>query len=149
VTDKAASPFVAVTMSRDAAGVESLSLELRSNPNLISPQNPPPTIFTLVPAVERGRWYRLVMCFVDDWTIGGRGMAKAWVDGALKADFIGPVGYNDVGLPYWKFGIYRGPFTPATSLAETLDVIYHDMQIGTASLLPRVSADRRLPIIGP
>lgn len=87
--------------------------------------------------IERGRWVRVVGHIVFGWQ--GNGAVQMWLDGRQVVDLPRTsIGYNDVLGPYWKFGIYRA------QSPETLSVEYANMEIGSASLLGRVS--QPLPI---
>lgn len=99
----------------------------------------PTTSVMLTKAVSRDRWYRIVGRITFGWN--NDGAINIWLDGAKIIGLSNTnIGYNDAVGPYWKFGIYRA------AVPETLVVEYANMELGSASLLNRVSSP--LPILG-
>lgn len=59
---------------------------------------------------ERGKPIRIVTQTRFDWrpnSEGGTGLLKLWVDGALKYERQGPLGFNDAEGPYLLLGLYH------------------------------------------
>lgn len=99
-----------------------------------------PTVSTmLTKAVARDRWYRIVGRITFGWNDDGA--VNIWMDGSKVIGLSNTnIGYNDEVGPYWKFGIYRA------QVSETLAVEYANMELGSGSLLNRVTSP--LPILG-
>ena len=71
-----------------------------------------------------GQWYRFVVQIRQDYRLlanGGQGKAKVWTAGetgayTLRANYVGPVSYNDdvapagKGAGYLKIGNYSSPW---------------------------------------
>jgi len=82
--------------------------------------------------IQRNRWMHIVGHIVFGWQ--GDGTVELWLDGRKIVDLPHTsIGYNDVIGPYWKFGIYRA------ESPETMVVEYANMELGSSSLLDRVS----------
>jgi hypothetical protein len=85
----------------------------------------------------RGQWYRFVARLRFEKGTGG--YMQLWKDGVQIFNSPLKMGYNDSSGPYWKYGIYRQEST------STLIASYANVEIGTASLLDRVSNPLPLP----
>lgn len=84
----------------------------------------------------RGRWYSVVV----HAKFSGKedAVLEVWLDGHKvvdKANFV--MGYPDSTSNYWKFGIYR-----STGTWQTEAVQFANMELGTSSLLDRVTAPK-------
>lgn len=66
----------------------------------------------------------------------GDGRLETWIDGAKVIDVTAPIGYNLVGSPYWKHGLYRSGTATQTIAVEWANV---EVQMG-GTLLGRVTA---------
>lgn len=83
--------------------------------------------------VARDRWYRIAGRVVFGWN--NNGSVDIWWNGARIIGLSNTnIGYNDMRGPYFKFGIYRA------KVPETLIVDFANMEIGTTSLLARVTS---------
>ncbi len=65
----------------------------------------------------KGVWHEFLVNVL--WSHSSAGYLNLWINGHQVIRYKGPLGYNDVRGPYFKFGIYRDR-TPSTY------VIYHD-----------------------
>ncbi|HEX6866002.1 MAG TPA: heparin lyase I family protein [Caulobacteraceae bacterium] len=83
--------------------------------------------------ISRDRWYRIVGRLVFGWD--NNASVDVWIDGAKMISLANTnMGYNDMRGPYFKFGIYRA------KVAETLVADFANMELGTTSLLTRVTS---------
>jgi len=84
-------------------------------------------------------WTRFVFQLQFNKTTDGT--IRGWRDGV---EFIPsasiPMGFNDAVGPYWKYGNYRSGPTNGVGVVE-----YANVEVGTASLLARVSSPLALP----
>lgn len=113
-----------------------LSLEIRASTVTPLPSNPQP----VVPAqfnITYGVWYDFVFQIRLDPS--GGGLVKWWVNGELKLDWQGAIGFASTTECYWKFGIYDIPQTYYRS------VWWANIESGTTSLLARVDDPLPLP----
>jgi lysophospholipase L1-like esterase len=96
--------------------------------------------------LQRLQWHNLVMRVRGG--VGGAGQLQAWLNGTELFNLTSiDLGYpNIVGYqPYMKFGLYRRATTLAAApVTQTFAAEYANIEIGTASLLARVSSP--LPI---
>ena len=83
--------------------------------------------------ISRDRWYRIVGRLVFGWD--NNASVDIWWDGAkILSQANTNMGYNDMRGPYFKFGIYRA------KVAETTVADFANMELGTTSLLTRVTS---------
>lgn len=109
-----------------------LTCETRSDPADPSVSQPDPVIRYTLTNLARGQWHNFVHRMTFART--GNGYLKSWHNGTLMHDAAIPLGMNDAGGPYWKWGIYRD------AAAETLAVRYANVEgFQTASLAARVT----------
>lgn len=89
-------------------------------------------LYTAKAPIQRGRWHYVVEHWNFDWRQGGSGLTQVWLDGKQVADYHGPVGYNDLRGPYFKFGIYK------EEAPESIAVRYANMELGYTDLSRRI-----------
>ncbi len=53
----------------------------------------------------RGVWHDFV--YRVRWSYASNGLVEGWLDGKGIISYSGPVGYNDLDGPYFKFGLYH------------------------------------------
>ncbi len=58
--------------------------------------------------VEKDKWLDFV--YHINWSYGSDGVVEVWKNGQKVVDHRGPNSYNDPGVPYFKFGIYKTNF---------------------------------------
>jgi hypothetical protein len=91
-----------------------------------------------MPHPSAGEWHDVVLRMrLDPW---GNGRLTFWLDGVQRYDSGAiPVGYNDQGGPYAKFGLYRG----VSDLRTVME--FANIEVATQSLQARVSSPRPIP----
>ncbi len=95
-----------------------------------------------MPMFPADTWQQIVVRIRFDPS--GRGRLVFWLNGRQRYDSGPiPIGYNDEGGPYFKFGLYRSASDRRT-VAE-----FANVEIGTDSLLDRVSEPPPLPTCDP
>lgn len=96
-------PFFAVALQKDE-----LSFYLRWNTSTAPTQAGNQSRTWRSAGAPIAQWTVIVVQAVIDARPGGAGFLKLWRDGALLADFTGPVGYNVMATkpPWAKFGVY-------------------------------------------
>lgn len=65
----------------------------------------------------RGVWHDFL--YRVRWSDKPDGLVECWLDGERVINYSGPVGYNDVRGPYFKFGLYH-------HIGDRPLVVYHD-----------------------
>lgn len=124
--DAAVPPSVDLAL-RFQHGTYTLSLETRSDSDLVSKSKPLPVPRWSSP-ISVGTWYHMAIRVRADPL--GQGQLEFWLNGTRQVSYSAlPIGYNNrTDGNYWQYGIYRG------ASPYPLTVVYRDMQQGSAPL---------------
>lgn len=115
-----------------------LTLFTRADTRALTTSKATPVARFAMPLPPEGQWQNLVFRVrLDPY---GSGHLTFWLNGRQQYDSGAiPIGYNDRTGPYFKYGLYRG-ISDLTTVME-----FANVEVGTGSMLDRVSAPRRVP----
>ena len=84
------------------------------------------TTQTLTTGFTKGVWHIVVYNFLFDYTSGGNGFWKVWIDGVQVLDWSGQNAYNHAKAPYWMLGPYG-------HMHDAIEIHYDEVRVGDAN----------------
>jgi Polysaccharide lyase/K319L-like, PKD domain/Secretion system C-terminal sorting domain len=78
-----------------------------------------------------GQWVDYVIH--EKFSTGSDGLVQIWRNGAEVVNYSGPLGYDNSGYPYVKFGIYKWPWSSGPSEVSSRVAYYDDIKIAGPS----------------
>jgi hypothetical protein len=115
-----------------------LNLLTRSDTRVYTTSRVDPVVRYSMPWFPANTWQRIVVSLTFDYA--GKGNITFWLNGVKKYS-SGPIamGYNDTVGPHFSHGQYRG------KASETTTLEFANVEVGTTSLLGRVTNPKPLP----